>query len=442
MKNTTIINEKFPLLKTSVLGFQHVLVMYSGAVIVPILLANALHLTSEQMGFLISADLFTCGIATLLQVIGIGKHIGIRLPVVLGCAMITLSAMISVGSVYGLPAVYGSIIVSGIFVFCVSFVIDKIMVFFPKLVVGCLVTIVGFSLVPVALRDFGGGYSDSFGSPQNLILGGFVLMLIILINRFFTGFMKSVAVLVGLSAGTIIGYALGMVNFDTVASAKMFQFVTPFYFGAPTFKLNAILIMCVFLVITMVESVGIFTLIADICEAEIETKDFGKGIRAEGIAQILGGIFNSFPYVTFSENAGVMTITGVRSRYPVAAAGIILMILGVIPKFAALATIIPAPVLGGATLAIFGTIGANGIKILAETNLTKDHNLLIIATSVGMGLGSAVFPDLYSKLPELPRLLLGNGIFIGTLTALLLNMLFNYSEIKEHRTRIQKELAS
>lgn len=440
MTNTDIINQKSPLGKTAVLGFQHVLVMYSAAVIVPILLGSALNLNAKDLAFLISADLFTCGIATLLQVIGIGKFIGIKLPVVLGCAVITLGPMISIGKADGLPAVYGAIMVSGIFVFLISFVIDKIMPFFPKIVTGSLVTIIGFSLVPIALRDFGGGYSDSFGEPKNILLGLFVLVLIILINRFFTGFIRAIAVLIGIVAGTIAATFLGMVSFDSVRQAEIFHFVTPFYFGMPKFTLNGVLTMCLFLLINIVESVGIFTVISDICETKLDTEDYAKGIRAEAAAQVLGGFFNSFPYVTFSENAGVMTITGVRNRYPVAAAGIILIILGVIPKFAALATIIPAPVLGGATIAIFGTIGANGIKLLSQVDLSKSNNLLIIAASVGLGIGTTVMPDLFTKLPELVSLLFGNGIFTGTLTAIVLNILFNYDEIKEQRALIKQGL--
>lgn len=440
MENTSIINEKLPLGKTTVLGFQHVLVMYSAAVIVPILLGNAIGLSQADITFLISADLFTCGIATLLQVIGIGKHIGIKLPVVLGCAVITLGPMISIGKAEGLTSVYGAIIASSVFVFIASFFIDKILIFFPKLVTGSLVAIVGFSLVPIALQDVAGGVgSDNYGDPVNLGLGLLVLIIVLVINKFFKGFTRAIAVLLALVIGTLIAAALGMVDPAPLGEAKIFQLITPFHFGLPTFTFNGILTMSVFLLITIVESVGIFSLISDICEVKLDKKDYSKGIRAEAIAQFLGGALNSFPYVTFSENAGLMTVTGVRSRRPVIAAGIILILLGVIPKFATLATLIPPAVLGGATVAIFGTIGANGIKILSEANLHKTNNILTVAVAVGLGIGISVNQEMFTQLPELVALLFGNGIFTGTFAAIILNAIFNFKDIKEH-FRKEKEL--
>ena len=238
--------------------------------------------------------------------------------------------------------------------------------------------------------------------------------------------------MIALILGTVIAYFLGLVDFAAVQEASLFQLVTPFHFGIPQFTLNGILTMSIFLLINIVKSVGIFALISDICEVKLDKKDYGKGIRAEGISQIIGGAFNSFPYVTFSENAGLMTITGVRSRFPVIAAGIILIILGIIPKFAALATLIPPAVLGGATVAIFGTVGANGIKILSEADLGKTNNLLTVAVSVGLGIAISVTPDMFSQLPELVALLFGNGIFTGTLCAIVLNIIFNFKDIKNH----------
>lgn len=425
-----LLNEKLPFGKLTVLGLQHVLVMYSAAVIVPILLANALKLSNSDLAFLISADLFTCGIATFLQVFGIGKLIGIKLPVVLGCAVITLGPMISIGKTDGLPAIYGAIMLSGVFVFIFSFLIDRIIKFFPPIVTGSLVTIIGFSLVPIALNDMAGGVgSPTFGQPKNYLVAVSVLILILLINKFFSGFTKAIAILLGLILGTILSSFLGMVNFAPVQTAAWFKLVTPFHFGMPTFTFSGVVSMCIFLIINIVESVGIFYVIADICETKITSKDIANGIRAEGCAQILGGLFNSFPYVTFSENAGIITITGVRSRYVLVSASILLILLGIIPKFAALTTIIPHPVLGGAMICLFGTIGANGVKILSSVNFKKNENLLIIACSIAVGLGTSVTPGLFDKLPELARLLLGNGIFTGTFTAIILNIFFNYDEL-------------
>ncbi len=428
--NKDYINEKISLGKMTVLGFQHVLVMYSAAVIVPIILANALQLSQEDLAFLISADLFTCGIATFLQSFGIGRFIGIKLPVVLGCAVITLGPMISIGKNSGMAVLYGAILISGILVFFSSFFINKIIKFFPPIVIGSLVTIIGFSLVPLALQDMAGGIgSPTFGSPLNYLVSIFVLAIILLINRFCTGFLKAIAILVGLILGTIFANLFGMVNFSQIGTADWFKFIHPFYFGMPEFTLDSVIVMSIFLIISIAESVGIFYMIADICNVKINSNDVAHGIRAEGCAQFLGGIFNSFPYVTFSENAGLMTVTGVKNRHVLVATAAILVILGFIPKFAMLTTLIPHPVLGGAMICLFGTIGANGIKILSAIDFKKNENIIIVACSIGIGLGTTVTPGLFNEMPPILKMLLENGIFTGTFTAIVLNTLFNYQEM-------------
>lgn len=424
------INEKISVSKLTVLGFQHVLVMYSAAVIVPIILANALQLSNEDLAFLISADLFTCGIATFLQSFGIGRFVGIKLPVVLGCAVITLGPMISIGKSGGLTVLYGAILLSSILVFASSFFINKIIKFFPPIVIGSLVTIIGFSLVPIALQDMAGGFgAENFGDPKNYIVSIFVLIVILLINRFCKGFLKSIAILIGLVLGTIFASFFGMVDFSHLHTTEWVKFVTPLHFGAPEFTFDSVVVMSIFLVISVAESVGIFYMIADICEVKLTPKDIANGIRAEGCAQFLGGLFNSFPYVTFSENAGLMTVTGVRNRFVLVAAAIILIILGLVPKFAVLTTLIPHPVLGGAMICLFGTIGANGIKILSNIDFKRNENIMIVACSIGIGLGTTVTPGLFNEMPEIVKMLLENGIFTGTVTAILLNILFNYREM-------------
>ena len=250
-----------------------------------------------------------------------------------------------------------------------------------------------------------------------------------LINRFCKGFAKSIAILVGLILGTIFASFFGMVDLSHLNDADWFKLIHPLHFGAPEFTFNSVVVMSIFLVISVAESVGIFYMIADICEVKITPKDIANGIRAEGCAQFLGGLFNSFPYVTFSENAGLMTVTGVRNRFVLVAAAIILVILGLVPKFAMLTTLIPHPVLGGAMICLFGTIGANGIKILSNIDFKRNENIMIVACSIGIGLGTTVTPGLFNEMPEIVKMLLENGIFTGTVTAILLNILFNYREM-------------
>ncbi|PAD66212.1 xanthine permease [Bacillus sp. 7586-K] len=433
------VNERMPLPKLGILGFQHVLVMYSGAIIVPILLGAALGLSNQELSFLIAADLFTCGLATLIQVLGIGKNIGIKLPIMFGAAVITLPAMIMIGQKGGLPAVYGAIIVSGLYVFFLSFFIHKLLIFFPKIVIGCLVTIIGFSLTPIAIKDIAGGEnSPTFGDPINFLLAISVILTIIILNKFSKGFLKSISILIGIIVGSVLTYFCGMVDFKPVVDASWFSLVTPLYFGLPTFSLTDAIIMSIFITIAVIESVGIYSLVGEMVNKKVTSEQIANGIRAEGIAQVLGGIFNGLPYITFSENVGIMTITGVKTRYALVSASIILILLGTVPKFSSLATIIPSPVLGGAMLVIFGMIGATGIKILSDVKLTN-NNLLIISCSIGFGLGADLIDGLFKKMPALVAMLFGNGIFVGTFIAIVMNIFFNFNKDLNNTEEFQNE---
>jgi xanthine permease len=439
------IDEKLPLSKLLPLGLQHVLAMYAGAVIVPIIVGGALNFTPEQMTFLVAADLFTCGIATLIQTLGFGKSIGIKLPVVLGCAFTAVGPMISIGfGPGGITDIYGAIIASGIFVLIASFFFGKLVRFFPPVVTGTVVLIIGLSLITVGINNCGAGafgafnglnpdgtnqYAKDFGDPKYLALAFFTIMFILILNKYTKGFMHALSVLFGLIAGTIVGMFMGLTNFAPVVQASWFHLVTPFYFGAPTFSLGPIITMCLVGLVSMVESTGVFFGLGKVCDKEISEHDIARGIRAEGIAQLLGGIFNAFPYTTFSQNVGLVALTGIRSRYVTVAAGFILVGLGLLPKFAALATIIPNPVLGGAMIALFGMVAASGIKMLQQVDFSKTANMLIVACSVSMGVGAAVVTPLFGKMPEMFGILFGSGIVSGSVTALLLNLFFNFKEI-------------
>lgn len=444
-KKSHAIDEKLPLSKLIPLGLQHVLAMYAGAVIVPIIVGAALKFTPEQMTFLVAADLFTCGIATLIQTLGFGKSIGIKLPVILGCAFTAVGPMISIGfGDGGITDIYGAIIASGIFVLIASFFFGKLVRFFPPVVTGTVVLIIGLSLITVGINNCGAGtfgpfngfnpdgtnqYAQDFGDPKYLALALFTLLFILAMNKYTKGFMHALSVLFGLIAGTLAGLAMGLTSLQPVAEASWFHLVTPFYFGMPTFSAGPIITMCLVGLVSMVESTGVFFGLGKVCDKEISEDDIGRGIRAEGIAQLLGGVFNAFPYTTFSQNVGLVALTGVRSRYVTVAAGFILVTLGLLPKFAALATIIPNPVLGGAMIALFGMVAASGVKMLQQVDFSKTSNMLIVACAVSMGVGAAVVTPLFGKMPELFRILFGSGIVSGSVTALLLNLFFNYQEI-------------
>ena len=412
--------------KNFLLGLQHVLAMYAGAVVVPLVVGGALQLSVPQLAYLIGADLFTCGCATLLQVWR-NPFSGIGLPVVLGCTFTAVFPMIAIGKEFGMGAIYGSIICSGIFVCIVAGWFGKLVRFFPPVVTGSIVTVIGLTLVPVAMNNLAGGVgSADFGQLGNLCLGFLVLIFIVLINRFFRGYIQAISVLLGLVAGTIVGAVMGIVNFASVADASWVNLVIPFYFGFPTFHASAIITMIIVAIVSMVESTGVFLALGEICERKLDEKDLTHGYRAEGLAAMLGGLFNSFPYTTFSQNVGLVQLSKVRTTNIIVIAGCILIGLGMIPKFAAIATIIPNPVLGGAMLAMFGMVVSSGIKMLGKVDFNENSNLLIVACSIALGLGVTVVPDFFAKLPSIFRILFENGIVVGAFTAVILNIVFNH----------------
>ncbi|OAM92314.1 xanthine permease [Pelosinus fermentans] len=416
--------------KTYLLGTQHVLAMYAGAIIVPLIVGGALKLNFEQMGYIIAADLLTSGLATLLQAWR-NPFSGIGLPVVLGCTFTAVFPMISIGSQYGMTAMYGSIICSGLFVVLIANYFSKLVTFFPPVVTGSVVTIIGITLVPVAINNVAGGVgSADFGSLSNFTLAFGVLLFIILLNRFTTGFIRSISVLLGLIAGTIVAAIMGNVSFSSVAQASWFNMITPFYFGMPTFEPSAIITMIVVAIVSMIESTGVFMALGEICGKKITETDLTRGYRAEGIAVILGGIFNSFPYTTFSQNVGLVQLSHSKTTNVTIVAGFMLILLGLIPKFAALAMIIPNSVLGGAMIAMFGIVVASGIKMLSKVDFASNENLLVIACSVALGLGVTVVPNLFVKFPPLLKMFFENGIVTGALTAVILNIILNMGHKK------------
>ncbi|MBU5466236.1 purine permease [Virgibacillus sp. MSJ-26] len=412
-------------MKTAALGMQHVLAMYAGAILVPLIVGGALGLTTEQLTYLVAIDIFMCGVATILQ-ISSNRFFGIGLPVVLGCTFTAVGPMIAIGGEFGISAIYGAIIVSGIFVILISTVFGKLVRFFPPVVTGSVVTIIGLTLIPVAINDLAGGQGASdFGSSINLLLGFGTLTFIILMYRFSKGFIRSISIIIGLIAGTTVATVFGKVDFNAVMDASYFHMPQLLYFGRPTFEISAVITMCLVVMVSLVESTGVYFALSDITDKELTKEDLAKGYRAEGIAVLLGGIFNAFQYTAFSQNVGLVQLTGVTKRKVIFVAGMILVVFGLIPKFAALTTVIPTSVLGGAMLAMFGMVVSQGIKMLGKVINESPENSMIIACSVGMGLGVTVVPDLFSVLPTGIQILTNNGIVAGSVTAIALNIIFN-----------------
>lgn len=407
------------------LGIQHVLAMYAGAILVPLIIGSGLGLSGSQLTYLVAIDIFMCGIATLLQVWK-NRFFGIGLPVVLGCTFTAVGPMIAIGNEYGITSIYGAILTSGLIVVLISSVFGKLVKFFPPVVTGSVVTIIGITLIPVAMNNMAGGQgSPDFGSKENLLLAFGVLMFIIILNRFFTGFIKAISILLAIIGGTVIASLMGMVDLQPVHDASWFNVGKPFYFGTPSFEIVPILTMTIVAIVSMVESTGVYFALGDICNKKINEKDLARGYRAEGVAYMLGAIFNAFPYTAFSQNVGLIQLTGIKTNRVIYTTAFMLIGLGLIPKIAALATVIPSSVLGGAMVAMFGMVVAYGIKMLGQVEFASQENLLIVACSVGLGLGVTVVPEIFAGLPESVKILTNSGIVLGSVTAILLNIVFN-----------------
>ncbi|CAH2466448.1 xanthine permease [Bacillus mycoides] len=426
--------------KIASLGIQHMLAMYAGAIIVPLIVGGGLGLNQQELTYLVSIDLLMCGVATILQALS-NRFFGIGLPVVLGCTFTAVGPMIAIGKQYGVSSIYGAIIAAGLFVVIFAKLFGKLVKLFPPVVTGSVVTVIGVTLVPAAINDMAGGVgSKDFGSLENLALAFGVLLFIIIMYRFFDGFIRSISILLGLLFGTIVAAFMGKVSLQAVGEADWFHGIQPFYFGTPTFELTPIITMILVACVGIVEATGVYFALSDICNKKIGEKELTKGYRAEGLAMVLGGIFNAFPYTTYSQNVGLVQLTGVRNRVIIYTCGGMLIALGFIPKIAAITTIIPKSVLGGAMLAMFGMVMAYGIKMLSSVDFGKQENLLIVACSVGIGLGVTVVPTLFSQLPENIRILTDNGIVLGSASAVLLNIVFNM--VPQRKVKVKEEPVS
>ncbi|AAP08549.1 MULTISPECIES: xanthine permease PbuX [Bacillus] len=426
--------------KIASLGMQHMLAMYAGAIIVPLIVGGGLGLNQKELTYLVSIDLLMCGVATILQALS-NRFFGIGLPVVLGCTFTAVGPMIAIGKQYGVSSIYGAIIAAGLFVVIFAKLFGKLVKLFPPVVTGSVVTVIGVTLVPAAINDMAGGVgSKDFGSLENLALAFGVLLFIIIMYRFFDGFIRSISILLGLLFGTIVAAFMGKVSLQAVGEADWFHGIQPFYFGTPTFELTPIITMILVACVGIVEATGVYFALSDICNKKIGEKELTKGYRAEGLAMVLGGIFNAFPYTTYSQNVGLVQLTGVRNRVIIYTCGGMLIALGFIPKIAAITTIIPKSVLGGAMLAMFGMVMAYGIKMLSSVDFGRQENLLIVACSVGIGLGVTVVPTLFSQLPESIRILTDNGIVLGSASAVLLNIVFNM--VPQRKVKVEEEPVS
>ncbi|WP_225810865.1 nucleobase:cation symporter-2 family protein [Streptomyces spinosus] len=425
------VDEIPPVRQLAAFGLQHVLAMYAGAVAVPLIVGGALKLSPADLAYLITADLLVCGVATLIQCVGFWRF-GVRLPVMQGCTFAAVTPMVLIGTTGGgLPAIYGSVIVAGLAIMLLAPLFGRLLRFFPPLVTGTVILIIGISLLPVAGNwAAGGAGAKDFGEPRNLALAGFVLAVVLGVQRFAPAFLSRIAVLLGIAAGLAVAVPFGFTDFGGVGDAGWVGVSTPFHFGAPQFRASAVVSMLVVALVTMTETTGDLIAVGELTGRKAAPRPLADGLRADGLSTVLGGVFNTFPYTAYAQNVGLVGMTRVRSRWVVAAAGGILVLLGLLPKLGAVVAAIPAPVLGGAGLVMFGTVAASGLRTLARVDFKDNDNLTVVAVSVAIGLLPVGVPTVYAKFPDWFQTVMNSGISAGCLSAIVLNLLFNHFAVR------------
>ena len=436
------VDEKLPLPRLVPLALQHVLVMYAGAVAVPLIIGRALKLSPEDVAFLISADLFACGLATLVQCVGF-PGVGIRLPVMMGVTFASVGPMLAMAAApdVGLLGIYGSVIAAGIFGIVVAPFVSRLLPLFPPVVTGTIILVIGISLMRVGINWAGGGLpmftkvvdgqpmqfaNPNYGALDGLAIALFVMLVILALIKWGRGFLANVAVLLGIIVGAVVAAALGKMSFAKVVSAPWVDVVTPFHFGGPQFHLVPIVTMCIVMIVVMIESLGMFLALGEITGKQVDQQALSRGLRADGVGTLLGGIFNTFPYTSFSQNVGLVGVTGVRSRWVTATGGIIMLVLGLLPKMSALVEAVPQVVLGGAGLVMFGMVAATGARILTSVDFRANrYNLFVVAISVGFGMIPLVAPNFFHQFPPVLKPLLESGILLAAIVSVALNAFLN-----------------
>lgn len=410
---------------------QHLLTMVPASMAVPLILGNSLGLDPDTIALLVSANFFVNGMAILTQAIGIGKYIGGKLPIFFGASFVPLAPALVIGKEHDISTIFGAVIGSAVIMYLLSFRIDRILKFFPKVVVGSFVMLVGLSLAPIAMRDLAGGVgAENYGSVQNIAIGFTVFAVVILISKLGREGLKSLSLILGIGSGTAIAWALGILDVQTVRAADWFQMIDPLFFGFPKFKLGPIFIMTIFSIVNMIQCFGAFSVLDEVLKTETDDNVKIRAMRSQILSQGVGGIFGSVPTTIFNENIGLMDIIKISSKSVTILTGALLMVVGMVPKVSSFMTMIPKPVLGGVTLALFGVIISAGISILSNVDFTDGNNFTIAGTSIAIGVGSNFTEGVFNQFPDTAAMLLGNGLFMASVSAILLNIILNRKSTK------------
>ncbi|PVC79638.1 nucleobase:cation symporter-2 family protein [Streptomyces sp. CS131] len=424
------VDETLPPLKMFTSGLQHVAAMYAGVVAPPLIVGPAVGLTAKETAFLMGASLFTAGIATLLQTIGFWK-VGARLPFVNGVSFAGVAPMIAIGKDRGhdgIAVIFGAIIVASLLGFVLAPYFCKLVRFFPPVVTGTVITLIGVSLLPVAFNWSQGGNAtaDDYGSMTNITMAAVTLVIVLALRKLLRGFLQQIAILLGLVIGTLIAIPAGITDFSAIKNADVVGFPTPFAFGAPQFEIAAIISMCIVMLVCMTESTADMLALGKIVGRPADEKIIEGGLRADTLGSAISPLFNGFMCSAFAQNVGLVAMTKIRSRYVVAAGGGILIVLGLVPVAASVIALVPLPVLGGAGIVLFGTVAASGIQTLATAAMEKGENALIVAAALGIGLIPIAAPQFYHAFPESLLVVLDSGISTGCVVAIVLNLAFNH----------------
>jgi uracil-xanthine permease len=411
-----------------VIGLQHVLVMAAVPITSVFLVAKALNLDTATTLQLISSTFLVCGLGSLLQAFGPLKF-GARLPFMMIPGGAPIVMFLTIAQQRDLQTASGAVILTALFYFLVLPVFSRCLKYFPRIVIGTLLLLVSVNL----LKVYGGIIvgkpgTPGFADPAAIGLSFATIGLTILFARFLTGIWGQVSVLLGLVAGTLLAAVCGMTDFSGVAGGAILSLPTVLPFGLPKFDLVAAIPLLVFSVISMVEATGQTIAVAEAVGKPIEPRvDVPKTIRGDALMSLVGGLMGTSMIITSGENIGIVRATGVRSRFVTAAAGAILIGIALIAPFGRLANAIPAPVVGGTAMIVFAIIGTMGIDMLRQTNLRDRGGMFILAGALTMGLLPILVPGLYSRFPANLQLVLGNGLAMGSLTAVVLNLLFNHT---------------
>lgn len=415
------VDSKPPFGLSLLLAIQHLLAAIGGIIAVPLVLGGVLGLLTEDTIVLVNAALLVSGIVTIIQCQGVGP-VGLRLPTVMGTSFTFVAAAIAIGfSEHGVAGIMGSALVGSLVMIIGSFFMPYVRKLFPPVVTGVVVMMIGLSLIPVAVDWFAGGQKGdaNYADPANLAMASFVLVLVIALVQWGRGIFSAAAIVIGMLVGYVVALLLGWINFDAVKNAEIIALPQPLHFGL-AFPISGIIGMSIAYLVTIVESNADFLAVGNATQTEVTGTHLRKGILCDGLGSAFAALMSTTPFSSFSQNIGIIQLTGVASRYVVTIMGGMLIIAGIFPVFGALIVSIPTPVLGGAGLIMFAMIIAAGIQMLDRIERSR-RNGLIIAVSIGCGLAVTTRPELLDKLPAFVKEIFGSGITVGSVMALLLN---------------------